>query len=425
MNDKWEKYLADNFDKNSGNKWDKYLAKTESEYSSEDELNNIRKQHPYLAKLAESLAGNKALKKAGDIAGHFNNAIEGTGLPSAAKGFLGAGIEAGRGLANLIPGIDIPKQQYPKLNVNPYLEQAAETAGSFGVGHPVYKGYQGAKSLLEAIPYSKNLPQALQSLLPSIGAGAGVGAALSSDNRGLGAVLGGTVSGIPSAIKAVQDFKPKAYEAIQRGFDTKLKNLSNMFEEVGKDVENSGIKKIKVPDQLYSEIEAQAPNSKAFRRFLEKSKSGRYEDLRKLNTELFNRGTKYASSPNPSDRELAEDMFNSRDILNDIISKALRHRGLEESANKLNKARGGYKSLMETYTAHPQIAKLVGKNRLVPKTSNPLKENSERLKQLKMHHPEIDRQLNYEKSLKNALQIGSGVAGLTGLGGIYKYLSKS
>lgn len=384
------------------------------------QLSMIQQKHPYLVKLAESLSGNKALESAGNIAGHFNRAVEGTGLPSVAKGFLGTGIEAGRGLANLIPGINVPKQDYAELNVNPYVGQGAEILGEGLAGFPLYKGYQGTKALLEAIPYAKNLPQAARSLL----VGTSAGAALSPENRVAGGVLGGAAEAVPLAANAIKNLKPNAFKAIQEGYDTKLKKLTGMFEDVGKDVAQKGIKQIKVPNSFFAELEEIGPQSKTFKRFVNNAKKGSYEDLRKLNTELFKRGTKYSSSPFPSDVERAEDIFAQRDTLNNIISKALHHSGLEESAHKLSKAMGGYKSLKDTYTANPRIAKLVGPNRLIPSKSTVLKENSEFMKNLKMQHPEIDKQLKYESNLKKALGVAGGITALGGVKPILQYIKE-
>lgn len=175
-----------------------------------DQLKELQKQHPYLYKIAEKLQGSPGLQKAADIAGNINNTVEGTGLPSLAKGFFGTGAEMGRGIANLIPGVNIPEQQYKELNVNPYLGQGAETAGSLGMfvptvageALPAYKAYQGVKKGIEALPYAKKVPELLRNVL----AGSAVGSAVSPEHRGLGAALGGVAETIPSAISGAKNW---------------------------------------------------------------------------------------------------------------------------------------------------------------------------------------------------------------------------
>jgi len=195
--DDWAQYHSSNFQKN---------PKEEDKHSPEKEkmaqLEMLKKQHPLMYKLAEHLQGSPALEKAGNIAGHFNNAVEGTGLPSLAKGFFGTGIDMGRGIANLIPGVNIPKQQYKELNVNPYVGEGAETIGSLGMGLPAYRGYQAAKKGVEALPYAKKIPELIRNVL----AGSGVGAAISPDNRGLGAALGGGAETVPFAIRGAKNY---------------------------------------------------------------------------------------------------------------------------------------------------------------------------------------------------------------------------
>lgn len=187
--------------------WEQYKAKPlkkqpEPEMDEQSHLDTLKKQHPLMYKLAEYLQGSPALEKAGNIAGHFNNAVEGTGLPSLAKGFFGTGIDMGRGVANLVPGVNVPKQEYKDLNVNPYVGEGAETIGSLGMGLPVYRGYQGVKKGIEAIPYAKKIPELVRNLL----AGGATGAVISPDHRGMGAALGAGAELVPAALKGGKNY---------------------------------------------------------------------------------------------------------------------------------------------------------------------------------------------------------------------------
>ena len=211
MKDRWEQYADDAPMPASGDKWEQYLVdepitpkqdKKSHEKEQMAQLEMLKKQHPLMYKLAEHLQGSPALQKAGDIAHHFNNAVEGTGLPSLAKGFFGTGTDMGRGIANLIPGVNIPKQQYKELNVNPYLGVAAETIGSLAMGLPAYRGYQTAKKGIEALPYAKKIPELIRNVL----AGGAVGSAFSPDHRGLGAALGGAAEIVPFAIGGAKNW---------------------------------------------------------------------------------------------------------------------------------------------------------------------------------------------------------------------------
>src|ERR1700677_3055865 len=47
-----------------------------------NKLDQLKQNHPYLYKIAESLQGTPGFEKAGNIAGNFNKIFEGTGFPS-------------------------------------------------------------------------------------------------------------------------------------------------------------------------------------------------------------------------------------------------------------------------------------------------------------------------------------------------------
>lgn len=222
MADDWVMYKA--VPKAPGANFEQYKAKPKAqpEMNEHEQLDTLKKQHPLMYKLAEYLQGSPALEKAGNIAGHFNNAVEGTGLPSLAKGFFGTGIDMARGIGNIPADIleatghkvnpikapwlgqvyPIPKQQYKELNVNPYVGEWMETIGSLGMGLPVYRGYQAAKKGIEALPFVKKIPELIRNVL----AGSGVGAAISPDNRGLGAALGGAAEIVPFAVGGVKNY---------------------------------------------------------------------------------------------------------------------------------------------------------------------------------------------------------------------------
>jgi hypothetical protein len=222
MADDWVMYKA--VPKAPGANFEQYKAKPKAqpEMNEQGQLDALKKQHPLMYKLAEYLQGSPALEKAGNIAGHINNIVEGTGLPSLSKGFYGTGLDIARGIGNIPADIleatghkvnpikapwlgqvyPIPKQQYKELNVNPYVGEGMETIGSLGMGLPVYRGYQAVKKGIEALPFVKKIPELIRNVL----AGSGVGAAISPDNRGLGAALGGGAETVPFAIRGAKNY---------------------------------------------------------------------------------------------------------------------------------------------------------------------------------------------------------------------------
>jgi len=243
MNDKWEQYAA----QPAQDKWAQYEAQPMPKKSSkksassgqDDEavLAALKKQHPLMYKIAEKFQGSPTLNKVGDVAGKFNKIVEQTGLPSIAKGFYGTGIDMGRGIANLIPGVNIPKQQYRQLHIDPQQEILAEFIGSLGMGLPAYRGYQGAKAGLEALPHAKKVPELIRNML----AGGAVGSAISPEHRKLGGAIGGAAEAVPFAISGTKNwfqgrntsgrekdlYKAMMEHEMQKGDLESLKNLAS------------------------------------------------------------------------------------------------------------------------------------------------------------------------------------------------------
>jgi hypothetical protein len=220
MNNKWDQYRAKNTKKSNNDKWAQYHSSNfKNDESINEPKNNEEEQPPEehlgskifggypIEKIAEFLQNhpglNKAANKVAPYAEHFNRAVEGAGFPSIARGAIGSGIDIGRGISNLIPGVNIEAQEQPELNVNPYWGKTLEIGGSFaGPGKPVYEGYQLAKKGLGAIPGLKHIPESIRSIL----AGAGVGSAISPEHRTLGAGIGAAAEAIPAAIKGGKEY---------------------------------------------------------------------------------------------------------------------------------------------------------------------------------------------------------------------------
>jgi hypothetical protein len=191
--DEFEQYRAKKIPEKKGAK-EKIAQNITKELSAEEKAAQLKQRSPMLYSLAEKLQGSPLIEKAGKIAGQFNRGVEEqTALPSLAKGFLGTGIEMGRGLANLIPGVNIPEPHYSEHFVHPLAKEGFETIGSLGMGLPAYRGYQGAKAGIEALKHANKLPSLVKNML----AGGIVGSAISPEHRGLGGILGASAETLP------------------------------------------------------------------------------------------------------------------------------------------------------------------------------------------------------------------------------------
>lgn len=393
-----------------------------SDNDAYEEENKTQKQHPILYKLAEMLQGNKTLEKAGNIAGKFNQAVEGTGLPNLAKGGFESSANLIRGIGNLIPGVNIPEQHGQEIpETNPMIQRGAELAGNLIGGVPAVKGYQGLQKLSGKLPYLKNAPSAIQNIL----AGAGTGAAVSPDNRAMGGIVGGVTSAIPEAIKAVKSLKPQnPFDVIQKGYDKKSQAISKQFENAANQVVERGVKKIPIRNKLISEIKELGPKTKHFNSFVDKAKSGDFGALRKLQTELYHRAERYRSSPLGSEQDLADAILESRKEINESIAGHLEKKGHKDIASDIKKSMSQWRNLEETYHSHPKISKLVGENRLVPESTKVLNENSTSMNRLRKAHPEIEQHKNWERNKKLITGLLLGVGGGTLVKKGYNFLTK-
>lgn len=403
-----------------------------SQLSREDILNELRRrnvpveqytaqtpqqQHPLLYKIAEALQGTPGLEAASNAAGKFNRFVEGSGLPSAAKGAFGTAIDMGRGIANLIPGVNIPEAQYPELNVNPHWGKAAETAGSFVGSIPAYKGYQALKGGLNAA----RIPSAISSIL----AGGATGSAITPEHRLGGAALGAGTAAIPELAKIPGAFKKTdPFKVIQEGYDTQENALARSFEKTGREIEKQGINKIPVRKDLLDEVKELGPHTKKFSSFVDKAKEGDFRALRRLQSELWQQSKRYSSSPLGSEKDVGEAISEVRDEINQSIANHLTESGHPDLAEAIRKATAGWRGLQETYHSNPTISKLVGANRKVPSTNKILHEQSVQMDRLRGLHPEIAKALKREKNMGRLSTTGKAVLGGTGIGGAAALISK-
>jgi hypothetical protein len=392
--------------------------------SMEDQYTKQKQSHPYLMKIAELLQGSPTLESLGKGAEHFTNAVEGTGLPSFSRGLYEPLIEAGRGITNLIPGVNIQKDKYSPVNINPYLGETARIAGEFaGPGKIGLEAFEGLKSL----PFINKAPEAIKSLL----AGSTLGAVSSPEDRELGAVLGGGLGAASEIVPSISGKitgvfkKENPYSIIQKGYDEKESAISSIFDETLKTAEKEGINKIDLPKGILNQVKKLGPSTEKFANFVDKAKEGDIRALRKLQTELWKRAQKYKSSDLGSENDFGDLLIEQRDRINNAISDSLIKSKRPDLAEDINGAMGDWRNLMETYHSHPTISKLVGPSRKMPSTNTALKEISTEMNRIRQQHPEINKFLEDKRKmdmLKKALTIAGIGGGVVEAGSLIKNL---
>lgn len=365
------------------------------EPNAEQNLAYIKEHHPILTKLAKHFAGSPALEKAGNIAEKFNIGVEGTGLPNFARGFFQTGSDTIRGAGNLIPGVNIPNPHFsetPIREVNPALQRTMDLLGNvFGYvpAAVAQEGIQGLKAL-------GKVPSAVR----SIGTGAGIGAAISPEERGMGAIGGAIGGAIPAAFETIQKLKTKnnPIQAIQNKHYNKVRSASDKFNFVANAAKDLGISRMPIKKELFSEIEKKMPDKKSIKLVLDKAKSGDYQDIRDLQSSMFEQAKKHQASDNVADQNLGDHLMELRDELNSDLKQHLINEDAPQLANTLQEAMNEWRKINELYGKNRAVAKLVGPDKHEQKNiMEVLQEKSEPMKLFRLHHPEIEQSIKYEK----------------------------
>ena len=214
--DEWAQYHSSNFQKRPKGDDEKSPEKNNEGYFRRNFINPLK-----------ATKGKNSLETAGNLADLLvNKPIEMTGLPSIGRGFFQGGENIVRGIGNIpadiqewrghpinpvkIPGLGqvypIPETNFDKLaplkNTNPYVNEAGQDIGQMLSLAPISKIYQGLKGGVEALPYSRKIPEMVKNLL----AGTATGAAVSPDNRGLGAALGSASELVPASMRGAKNY---------------------------------------------------------------------------------------------------------------------------------------------------------------------------------------------------------------------------
>lgn len=245
--------------------------------------------------------------------------------------------------------------------------------------------------------------------------------------RGIGAgkgMLAGAAGklalNLPQAMKMITTkINPKEWVyGIQRAHDTAMKRAGDIYDFIKSEVKPRGVSNIEIPKDILSDAGEHLPKTGSYKNLIENAKSGDYEALHKLQSDLGKKGSKNLSGDSYADRLKGEEMMDIRDRINQAIRDKFKEHGHEDLVKLLDEANKQYKNLKETYYSHPAVGKMVHKDiRKVPKKpENVFAEESLPMSRLLEAHPEISEQMKLLSTKKKILK-QLGKTGLT-LGGI-------
>lgn len=203
---------------------------------------------------------------------------------------------------------------------------------------------------------------------------------------------------------------------------------SDAFKLVSDEVNDRGINKIHgIHENQINDLKQYFPVTRASVNLINDAKSGDYNALRKVQTDLYSRAKKNLGSDFESDRLKGAEMLEKRNDINDMISNHLKNTGNHDLNELLNLARNDWSTLQNTYYNENMSNSLINmfnkKFRKTPKNLiNLLSEESLPIKNLLDFHPGLDKKLGGYKVQQNVLKIlkNYGLPVGTALGG-YEY----
>jgi hypothetical protein len=280
---------------------------------------------------------------------------------------------------------------------------AAEAAGAFGggfaatPGNVVERGIAGAKNLL---------PMALLK--------------------------------IPGLAKALfTKYNPDSMvHAVQKGHDVLEKEASDAFNLVkdqikqrnigmeGKPNISPGEHKLIIDQHILDEAEDMLAKTRANKKLIENARSGDYDAIHKLQSDLGKKGRKKLSADSGAENDEGEEMLDTRSKINETIENTLRSKGHNDLADELKKGRDLWHRLKELYYSRPSIAQMVDPElRLIPSNAeNIFSEKSKPMTRIHEAHPEIPETLELIKNKNTAQKLikagkyGAKASGLIGGG---------
>jgi hypothetical protein len=235
---------------------------------------------------------------------------------------------------------------------------------------------------------------------------------------------------MPAAFNKIDYEKP--IEQIRSKYDLRDALSSKEFTDIKNEAYGRGVNIIPNIDKTIEAIEKgkYLPNTEAFKKLINKAKTGDYEAVRDLQTDLGHFGVSNRSSHIQAEKYKGIEMLDLREKINDAIQKHFKDQGHNDLADRLQNARNEYNDIIKTYhntsgktatTSTRAISKMVDKSkRLTPRNPETVfTEKSKPLDEFIKKHPEIAEVLK-----KSKFKIPAAVAGtMTGLD-ILHYLLK-
>lgn len=244
-------------------------------------------------------------------------------------------------------------------------------------------------------------------------------------SRSMNALKGGTIgAAIPfvmdspdisrkvSNIFSQKNRSNEASKLIQIGHDKLLSQSQDIYNLVGDEVKNAGFKRIPITESFIDKSRKYLPKTDAVNSLIERAKTGDYEAVRDLQSDLGSEGSGYISSKTKAENHKGREALELREKINNEMYKYFEDHGREDLSKLLKDANGKYKKLNKVYhEKSPVISKLVHKEkREIPKNIfNVIERESVPMNRLLKQHPEVKKILDTHKKI-NKIKSGLDIA---------------
>lgn len=387
----------------------------------QNDISQIRQQHPILSRLAEMLSSRPDLERAVQGAAPYakgaNTAIEASGLPALAggalQGFGNAGISAVNlpwemiaGKENKIPYLDLESKAPPSLFGRvPF--KVGEVGGNLMADYALFKG-MGKIPGIKSIPRPSGYSGLAQDMLKFGGAGfltgdnemgGRIGNALLSGIFGWipGVTKGGVSNQISKDKKAIQDVYHKAYEKI---FST---------------AEKAGHNKITPPRINVQKFTDELPSkySKSLDAFMQKqdlrSAQSFQSDLGKYINDLTKRQTSLGLSS--AENKMLSEAIDAQKKVRGKIFEGLNKVTGAKLGKQYQEVTKGYKKEVAPYLQNKSLKAFEKGELRAKKLPEKLLGNEKFQTQLGEKYPELALNATINKGLKGAGLLGLGAYG--------------
>ncbi len=227
----------------------------------------------------------------------------------------------------------------------------------------------------------------------------------------------------------------KLIEAVQKPYDALSNSADQLYGFVKDEIGKRNVS-IPIKEEYLDKAKEILSNTRPNRKLIDAAKSGDYDAVHKVQSHLWQKGTKAAASGDIAKEKEGEEILDLRDMMNEDAYNHLIKTGNIDISHALKQGRDVYHTLKDTYF-NKNLPKGIGKLvhpelRLVPKDLRGLfSQNSVPMQKFIEQHPDVATHIKgitekeeAKKLLNSLMKYGAaGAAGATGVAG-YDFLKQ-